>query len=176
MSVTPELIRQLLNSENLGDRLRGVNQLRLLDPAIAYKLIQTAFTDASARVRYAAVSQMSSLGNQNLAEALITLRDCLNDPEPDVQAAAADSLGALKLTQAFEDLQHLYQSTPEWLVKFSIVAALGELGDPRGFELLKEALNSGQDMVQAAAIGSLGDLGDRRAVALLAAHSLNDDW
>jgi len=35
-------------------------------------------------------------------------RSLFNDPEPDVQAAAADCLGALKLTEAFEDLQQLY--------------------------------------------------------------------
>ncbi len=46
----------------------------------------------------------------------------------DVQAAAADSIAALKLTEAFEDLQQLYHTTSEWLVKLSIIAALGEMG------------------------------------------------
>jgi len=47
-------------------------------------------------------------GRTGLSTALTVLRDRLfNDPEPDVQAAAAD-WGALKLTEAFEDLQQLY--------------------------------------------------------------------
>lgn len=177
MSITPESVRQLLNSHDLGDRLRGANQIRQLEPAVAYELAKTAIGDANARVRYTAVSQMSGLGKQNLSGALATLRDrLLNDPEPDVQAAAADSLGALKLTDAFGDLEHLYQTSSEWLVKFSIVAALGELGDERGFGLLEHALSSDQNLVQLAAIGSLGELGDPRAVPLLAPYASNPDW
>lgn len=155
MDVTPEAVKQALISENLGDRLRAVNQLRQLDPKIAFPLIQSAVTDSNARVRYAAVSQLSSLGSQDLAITQELLRDrLLNDPEPDVQAAAADSVGGLKLTALFEDLQNLYQNTPEWLVQFSIVAALGELGDQRSLQLLQTALQSEQSLIQAAAIGS----------------------
>lgn len=177
MTITPDSVQQLLSSENFGDRLRGINQLRQLEPAIAYELVQPAVVDPNTRVRYAAVSQMSSLGNQNRSTALEILRDrLLNDSEPDVQAVAADALAALKLTEAFDELEHLYQTTPEWLVKFSIVAALGELGDPRGFILLEDALKSEQEIIQSAAIGSLGELGDPRAVSLLAAHAENPDW
>ncbi|NJO41140.1 MAG: HEAT repeat domain-containing protein [Cyanobacteria bacterium CRU_2_1] len=177
MSVTPESVRELLSSEDFGDRLRGVNQLRQLEPAIAFTLIQPAIADKSVRVRYAAVSQLSTLGQQNRSVSLEVLRRCLlEDPESDVQAAAADSLGALKLTDAFEDLQALYHRTPEWLVKFSIIAALGELGDSRGFELLEVALNSDNELVKTAAIGSLGELADERALPLLLPFVSNADW
>ena len=151
MSITPESVKELLGSEDLGDRLRAVNQIRELEPPVAFELLQTGIADRNARVRY-------SLGGQDLPLALTVLRDrLLNDPEPDVQAAAADCLGALKLTEAFTDLQHTYHTTPEWLVKFSIIATLGELGDPRAFDLLKEALVSDNDLVQTAAISSLQD-------------------
>jgi len=177
MSVTPESVKELLNSEDLGDRLRAVNQIRQLEPAIAFELVQTAINDRNARVRYSAVSQMDTLGGQDLPTALIVLRDrLLNDPEPDVQAAAADCLGALKLTEAFEELQQLYYTTPEWLVKFSIIATLGELGDPRSFDLLKEALTSENDLVQTAAISSLGELGDTQAIPILLPYATNPDW
>jgi len=73
-------------------------------------------------------------------------------------------------------LQQLYRQTPEWLVQFSIIAALGELGDPRSFELLEEALNSSISLVQTAAISSLGELGDVRAVPLLTPYATNPDW
>ena len=177
MSVTPESVKQMLSSEDLGDRLRAVNQIRELEPAIAFELVQTAINDRSARVRYSAVSQMDTLGGQDLSTALNVLRDRLfNDPEPDVQAAAADCLGALKLTEAFEDLQQLYHTTPEWLVKFSIIATLGELGDPRSFQLLTEALNSENDLVKTAAISSLGDLGNMQAIPLLVPYATDPDW
>ncbi|MBG1262761.1 phycobilisome degradation protein NblB [Nostoc commune] len=177
MSITPESVKQLLSSEDLGDRLRAVNQIRQLEPAIGFELIQSAIGDRNSRVRYSAVSQMDTLGTQDLQLSLDILRDrLLHDSEVDVQAAAADCLGALKLHEAFEDLQHLYHTTTEWLIQFSIIATLGELGDPRAFELLKEALSSENELVQTAAISSLGDLGDLQAVPLLAPYATNPDW
>lgn len=173
---TPDSIRDLLQSQDFGDRLRGINQLRDIDPAIAFDLIQIPVADSNVRVRYAAVSQLASLGSQNRETALSLLKVALADIEPDVQAAAADSVGALKLTEAYEELESLYRRTPEWLVSFSVIAALGELGDPRSFELLKEALNSDSDLVKTAAIGSLGELGDVRAVELLTPCATDADW
>jgi HEAT repeat protein len=177
MSVTPESVKELLRSDDFGQRLSAVNQLRQLDPAIAFELIQPAIADQSVRVRYAAVSQMATLGKQNAPLSLEILRRCLlEDPEPDVQAAAADALGALKLTEAYEDLERLYHQTSEWLVKFSIVAGLGELGDPRSFQLLETALKSDNELVKTAAIGSLGELGDERALPLILPYASNPDW
>ncbi len=177
MSVTRESVQELLSSEDFGKRISGVNQLRQLEPAVAFELVQPIVTDNNTRVRYAAVSQLDTLGGQDLQLSLTLLRDRLiNDEEPDVQAAAADALGALKLTEAYEDLLRLYHQTPEWLVQFSIIAALGELGDPRSFELLQEALNSDTSLIQTAAISSFGELGDARAVPLLAPFATNPDW
>lgn len=177
MDVTLESVKELLSSEDLGDRLRAVNQIRYLESSIAFELIKKAIADPNARVRYSAVSQMDTLGGQDLPTALNLLRDhLLNDPEADVQAAAADCLGALKLTEAFEDLERVYHSTPEWLVKFSIVATLGELGDPRSFELLQEALASDNDLVKTAAISSFGELGDAQAIPLLVNYATDRDW
>ncbi|MFB2979442.1 phycobilisome degradation protein NblB [Microseira sp. BLCC-F43] len=177
MTITPESVRELLCSTNLGDRIRGVNHLRQLERAIAFELVQTAIKDSNPRIRYAAVSQLDSLGEQDLPTAYTILRDrLLNDPETDVQAAAADCLAALKLTDAFEDLRRIYQNTSEWLLQLSIIAALGVFGDPRCFDLLQEALNSSSDIVKTAAIGSLGELGDLRAIPLLVPYATDPDW
>lgn len=176
MSITPESVKTLLESADYGDRLSGLNQLRQLDPAIAYELIQAPITDSNVRVRYAAISQLATLGSQNRDRTLTILKAALNDSEADVQAAAADSVGALKLSDAYEDLETLYRNTPEWLVRFSVLATLGELGDRRAFDLLAEALNSDSELEQNAAIGSLGELGDERAVDLLIPFATNPDW
>ncbi len=176
-SVTPDSIRQLLVSEELGDRLRGVNELRQIEPAIAFELIQTPITDKDTRVLYAAVSQMSSLGTKNLTSSEEILRDCLlNDPEPDVQAVAGDALGALKIIQAFENLQQVYQNTPEWLVKLSIVAAVGEMGEAKAFSLLEDALKSDNELIQTMAISALGELGNVAAIPLLKPFATHNDW
>ncbi|MBW4471343.1 MAG: HEAT repeat domain-containing protein [Stenomitos rutilans HA7619-LM2] len=176
MSITPESVGVLLKSSDFGDRLRAVNQIRQLEPTIGFGLIQTAIQDTNPRVRYAAVSQLATLGQQDLPHVTAILRDRLRDDDPDVQAAAADSVGALQLTELFDDLQQLYHTSSEWLVKFSIVAALGELGDRRAFELLEEALKSDNELLQTAAIGSLGELGDDRAIQLLIPFAASADW
>ncbi|MEL7511806.1 MAG: HEAT repeat domain-containing protein [Cyanobacteria bacterium J06554_3] len=173
---SPDHIRGMLNSENFGDRIKGVNLLRTLDPALAFTLIQPLCQDSNTRVRYAAVSQVSTLGEQDKSTALTLLKAALGDSEPDVQAAAADSLGALKLTAALDDLKTLYDSTPEWLVQMSVVACLGEMGDTKAFDLLQSALHSDNSLVSVAAIGALGELKDERAVPLLLPYATDDDW
>ncbi|AFY52823.1 DNA alkylation repair enzyme [Rivularia sp. PCC 7116] len=176
MSITPDTVKKKLESEDLGDRLRGVNEIRQLEPAIGFELVQSAITDKNARVRYSAASQFDTLGTQDLDKSLDLLRGLLQDPEADVQAAAADCLGGLKLVAAFDDLQQLYQSTEEWIVKLSVVAALGELGEPRGFDLLKQALSEDNDLVKTAAISSMGELGNPQAVSILESYASNSDW
>ncbi|NEP60679.1 MAG: HEAT repeat domain-containing protein [Symploca sp. SIO2G7] len=176
MSITRESVQKLLKSEDYGKRLSGINQLRQLEPAVAFELVQPLINDRNTRVRYAAVSLMDVLGTQDLAVSLKILRDRLSDSEPDVQAAAADALGALKLTEAYDDLKQLYQDTPEWLVKMSIIAALGELGEPRSFELLLSALSSDNGLIQTMAISVLGELGNTSAIPLLIPYATHSDW
>lgn len=177
MAITPESVRELLQSEDYGDRLRAVNQLRSLEPAIAFELAQVAANDGNSRVRYAAVSQFATLGRYHPATVEALLRRILtNDPEADVQAAAADAIGGLQLRSAYPDLEEIYHKTSEWLVKFSIVATLGELGEPAAFDLLQEALRSDNDLIATAAIGALGELGDDRALPILLSYTSHPDW
>ncbi|NER88999.1 phycobilisome degradation protein NblB [Moorena sp. SIO3A2] len=177
MTVTRESVQELLNSTDFGQRISGLNQLRQLEPSVAFELIQPLVNDNNVRIRYGAVSQLDTLGDQDLTVSLTLLRDrLLNDPEPDVIAAAADSLSALKLTEAYDDLERTYHQTTEWIIKFSIIAALGELGEPRSFQILEDALKSDTSLIQTAAISSLGELGDPRAVPLLIPFATNSDW
>lgn len=177
MSITPESVQQLLSSQDFGDRLRGVNQLRQLEPPTAFNLIQMVVKDLHVRVRYAAISQLGVLGQQDRNQALDILRDVIhNDPEPDVQAAAADALGALQLTEAFDDLKKLYYKTSEWLVQMSIIAVIGEMKTPETFGLLENALTSENPLVRMMAIGSFGELGDPNAVSLLIPQVTDPDW
>ena len=177
MVISLEQIKKQLASDDLGQRLRAINLLRDQDPAIAFELIQTVISDSSSRVRYAAVSQLSTLGNQDKEVTLTLLRGALyHDPEADVQAAAADSIGALQLEEAYDDLVTAYNSTSEWIVQMSIIACLGELGVSRGFELLQQALASGNNLVSLTAIGALGELKDPRGLPLLLEFADNDDW
>jgi HEAT repeat protein len=177
MTITPESVKVLLHSEDFGDRIRGINGLRQLDKNTAYELIVPIIKDKNVRVRYAAVSQLDTLGDANLEYSKELLLDCLhNDPEVDVKAAAADAIAGLKIKEAYPALEKVYYETEEWLIQFSIVAALGELGDIRGFELLQHALESNNSLLQTASISALGELGDTRAINLLIPFVNSDDW
>ncbi len=177
MTANPEHISAALESTDLGDRLRAVNQLRELAPDIAYGFLKRAIADSNSRVRYAAVSQLTSLGTQNQEEAKGILLDRLyHDSEMDVQSAAADAIGALKLTEAFPDLEKRYHDCQDWLLRMSIVATLGELGDPRSLDLLQEALGAAEVLIQAAAISSLGELKEPKTVAWILPFVGDEDW
>ncbi len=171
-------LRAMMQSEEYGERMRALTQSRELTLAGRFEFASMAAADSNARIRYDAVSQLSSVGNHNLELSLEILREhLLNDPEMDVKAAAADAIGALKLTTAFADLASVYKNTNDWMMQFSIIAALGELGDVRGFELLADALaNNSNDLVKIAAIGALGELGDVRGLELLLPLVDNSDW
>jgi HEAT repeat protein len=177
MSVTPESVQQLLSSDSFSDRVRGLNQLRQIEPKLAFEMVKPLIKDPNPRIRYSAVSQLDPIGNENPQEALALLRDRLfNDPEVDVKSVAADVIGGLKLTAAYEDLQKVYETTSEWLLQMSIIATLGEMGDARGFNLLKIALNSENSLIRTAAISSLGDLQIPDALPLLLPLATDEDW
>jgi HEAT repeat protein len=177
MQPTTEEVKQLLISTDYGDRIRGVNQARYLPHEVSFDLLKISATDSNPRIRYAAVSQLAEVGRVNLQESGALLRNLLhNDSEADVKAAAADALAALHCEGAYDDLAQVLGNSPDWLLKMSIVAALGELGDPRAFDVLVEALDSGEALVQVSAIGALGELGDVRAVPFLAKFAADEDW
>lgn len=177
MTITPESVEASIYSNNFGDRIKGINELRQLEANTAYELLKPLLTDENVRVRYAAISQLDTLGNVKREESLQILIDTLyNDPEADVRAAAADAIAGLKLVEAFPDLKKVYEETNDWLIQFSIVAALGELGNPEAFELLVGALKSDNGLLQTTAISALGELGDERAVDLLIPFVKDEDW
>lgn len=170
-------IETLLKSSDFMDKMRGINMVRSSDPAIAFPLLLPLVKDTNARIRYAAVSQFDTVGNYDRATSLEILRDrLLRDSEIDVKSAAADSITALKLTEAFDDLILAYHQSGEWLLQLSILAGLGEMGDPRGYDILITALNSDNALLVTTAIGSLGELGDQRAIPHLIPLIDNEDW
>jgi HEAT repeat protein len=173
-----DTLRTKLESEEYGERMQALTQSRNLSTSERFEFISIASSDRNARIRYDAVSQLATVGKYDLEKSLEILRDrLLNDPEMDVKAAAADAIGALRLTSAYPDLARIYSSTGDWMMQFSIIAALGELGDLRGFELLADALNHNEnDLIKIAAIGAIGELGDPRSLELLLPFIDSPDW
>jgi HEAT repeat protein len=176
MSMTPDAAQALLSSAAFNDRIQGINALRELAAADAFPLLLPLVVDDNVRVRYAAVSLLASVGQVDLPQSLELLRAGLKDPESDVVAASADAIAGLRLHDGYPDLLDLYQETTDWIVRFSIVSALGELGDVRGFDLLEHALTSNDPLLVPAAIGAMGELGDDRAIPLILPYVNDDDW
>lgn len=166
-----------LQAEDLGERLRAINQARPLPPEQALEVLWRGCEDTNARVRYAAVSQLGTLTLPDPSLPLPLLLGLLKqDPEFDVRAAAAAALGDLKQPQVLPDLLQAYQAEPEWLAQFSIIAALGELGNPEAFETLAQALSTGNELIRTAAAAALGDLADPRAIPVLVSRLTDPDW
>uniref|UniRef100_A0A7S0ZD42 Phycocyanin alpha phycocyanobilin lyase n=1 Tax=Timspurckia oligopyrenoides TaxID=708627 RepID=A0A7S0ZD42_9RHOD len=167
-SVSREDVFAMLNSEDGGDRARGINQARFLPPDQCLEAILTMVKDANPQLRYAAVSQLSVAGKADPERSFEILKDIVaTDKEPTVQAAAADVISSLKLPGCYELLDELYGNTNDWMLRFSIISGLGEMGDPRAYELLIDALkNAGEEepLIKIAALGALGELGDVRAL------------
>jgi HEAT repeat protein len=176
MSMTPDAAQALLSSAAFNDRIQGINALRELAAADAFPLLLPLVVDDNVRVRYAAVSLLASVGQVDLPQSLELLRAGLKDPESDVVAASADAIAGLRLHDGYPDLLDLYQETTDWIVRFSIVSALGELGDARGFDILEHALTSNDPLLVPAAIGAMGELGDDRAIPLILPYVNDDDW
>ncbi len=177
MSETFSTLREQLATAETGLRMIAVHAGRSLELTERFELMAIASIDSYARIRYDAISQLGTIGRVDLERSLNILTNCLfTDPELDVRAAAAASLGSLQLAQAFDQLKTAYESTNDWMFQFSIIAAIGELGASEGFDFLAEALHSPNELVKIAAIGSLGDLGNPAAIDLLIPLATDSDW
>lgn len=166
-----------LQADDLGIRMKVLPASRSLTATERFQLVTQAVHDPNSRIRYDAISQLANLGHTDINLTYSLLKEALwHDPELDVRAVAADSIAALGLTELFPDLAELYHQTKDWLLQFSIVAALGTLGDDRAYDLLVEALQHENDLIKTAAIGSLGELGKPEAIAVLAPLADHPDW
>jgi HEAT repeat protein len=176
-ALTMAVLQERLGDSELGVRMAVLNQSRHLSDGERWQLMQKAATDTNARIRYAAISQMATLGHVDETTAADVLGTALRqDPEMDVRAAAADALGALKVQAALPLLAEAFTNTQDWLLQFSVIAALGELGNPEAFDLLEQATGHSNELVRIAALGALGELGDVRAVPILLGFVHDPDW
>lgn len=91
----------------------------------------------------------------------------LADSGDDVQWFAVRALGQLKAPEALEPLIEVMKTSGNNGVRADAAEALGEIGDPRAFDALHEALGDETSLVRAAVAKALGNLGDTRAIPAL---------
>jgi HEAT repeat protein len=104
--------------------------------------------------------------NSSVIEALIL---DLDNPDATVHAKASDQLrqlvrGRLGGTQVVEALIQKLSQKNSISVYFSVIYALGELGDKRAFEMLLNLLHDKNYAVVSATAEALASLGDKRAL------------
>ena len=175
--VNAEELNRLAASEDWGDRIKAINQVRELPAEEAFLLLSQLANDPNTRVRYAAISQIGTLDLADKTTPLPLLRDRLQtDAEVDVRAAAAAALGDLKQPGTVDHLLVALEREDEWLMVLSIIAALGELGDLAAFEAIQAAASNDNVLIRATAASALGDLGDERGLPSLQTLASDEDW
>lgn len=175
-----------LASDDFLERIRGINRIEEVSE-ISDKLsalIPIATEDPNQQVRYAAISRIASFDHTSLsdedAEKVLSAARfvMLNDKESSCQSGAADVIAGLKLSDGFDDLVDMFNRTSDWMLKFSIAAGLGEMGDPKAFDFLTSVLDNDQEsefLLKAAAIGALGELGDERGIPVIEKFLSSED-
>eukprot|EP00871_Galdieria_phlegrea_P002875 jgi/Galph1/3589/GphlegSOOS_G2307.1 len=147
---------------------QAVLQSRQLPDQQRLEVLLELVWDESLNVRYSAISQLSSVGIVDPYRTFSIICEVLkHEKEATLTAAAADVLFTLGIPEAFDELEKLYETTNDWIVRLSIVAGIGELKHPRSFDFLAKALRSSDELVVSTAIGALGELGDLRALDIL---------
>jgi serine/threonine protein kinase/HEAT repeat protein len=122
---------------------------------------------------------VTALGQSRDGTQWTSIAALLKDPDPVVQAAAAEALGVLGGPDAQDSLIQLLANNPSPGLRVAIGGALARLQNPRGQALLRELLAAGDDVIKLRAgllLVETGDLSARPALwAALRKQNLRDD-
>ena len=169
-----EKIANQLESSDSKDRLLALTSLRQVAPEDAVPLIKKVLNDEILPVRSMAVF---ALGVKPTAECFPILVNLLeSDEDYGIRADAAGALGYLNDIRAFEPLTRAFYEDTNWLVRFSAAVSLGNLQDIRAKELLIDALDSKEVILQQAAIAALGEIKAIEAVDNILNFAASEDW
>lgn len=146
------LIRALV-AEGLGKLSAGLRSKRF----------RGALHDRAGLVR---ITVLKALGRSRDTRVIPLITPLLNDEQAIVQVAAAAALYRLGHTEYWERIQKA-TTVREGYERGSALRMIGEIGEPRGFPILKQGLLDTQPSIRAAAVASLGQLGLSDAVPVL---------
>ncbi|MBN8562107.1 MAG: HEAT repeat domain-containing protein [Leptolyngbya sp. UWPOB_LEPTO1] len=174
MSLSLNQIAQQLDSDSTRDRMVALANLRDIPAEDAVPLIKKVLNDQSLQIRSMAVF---ALGIKQTDESFPILLNILEtESDYGIRADAAGALGYLEDIRAFEPLVRLFYEDTDWLVRFSAAVALGNLKDARAKQVLMEALDSEEIVVQQAAIAALGEIKAVDAVNAILRFAQSEDW
>ncbi|MGD9124646.1 MAG: HEAT repeat domain-containing protein [Desulfarculaceae bacterium] len=151
----------LLGVEKVNLRNHARELLRLMAndaPDLIYSLMDESDNDLR-------IFAAELLENVNSPLATRVLIKTLEDPEPNVRAAAAISLGRRGETSSVSPLIRKLDDE-EW-VRFAVVEALAEIGDASAVEPLLKTMENGSELTKAHIAEALGRFSDPRTAGPL---------
>ncbi|MDJ0657863.1 MAG: HEAT repeat domain-containing protein [Crocosphaera sp.] len=163
-----------LESENSRDRLLALASLRGVSAEEAVPLIKKVLDDEVLQVRSMAVFALGVKQTDECYPILVKLLE--TDPDYGIRADAAGALGYLQDPRAYEPLSRAFYEDTQWLVRFSAAVSLGNIGDVRAKNLLLQALDSKETVMQQAAIAALGEIRAFDAIDDILRFADAEDW
>ncbi len=167
-------IKPLIEAFRDPDRwsaLRIADILGGMGPEAAGELIES-FATLPIRARVAAVD---CLGRSRSHRAVPLLIKLLSDPDRDIRARAAHSLGLIGDPNFTPDLLRSLKD-PAWPVRAMAAKALGKLGRPEAVPPLREALKDREWWVRINAAEGLRKMGEKGLTALVDAIEAEDRY
>ncbi len=174
ISTDLEQISLQLESENSRDRLLALASLRQVSAEDAVPLIKKVLDDEILQVRSMAVFALGVKQTDECYPILVKLLE--TDPDYGIRADAAGALGYLQDPRAYEPLSRAFYEDTQWLVRFSAAVSLGNLGDVRAKNLLLQALESDETVMQQAAIAAIGEIRAFDAIDEILRFANSEDW
>lgn len=162
-----------LKSDDSSDRLLALVALRNLPTAEAFPLIKPMVFDDCLPVRSMAIRSLTSHPSTEAVSLLVQL---LDDPNYEIRAGAAGALGYVGDHNTVQALSRVFWEDTEWLVRFSAAVSLGNLQNPRAYEVLLHGLDHSEVIVQQAAIAALGEIKAFDALDSLLHFVPSADW
>ena len=149
-------IKTYLDSPNPQKRIKAIAELRNYEPNLVVPLLKRRMCDSEFIIRSFVAT---GLGNKRTAEGFELLLDLIeHDSDYNVRAEAANSLAKYG-ERAIPYLVKLFQQDSNWLVRYSIFAAIDFTQHPEILLELSVLGLRGDDLViQQTAIASLGQL------------------
>ncbi len=152
------------------------HSMPLVGPRVAWEVLSTGLRDPDAQVRAEATGVSVEFASQwrDDTRPVMPLVALLSEADDQTKLSAVKALGAFRDRRATEALVLLATDNPAPALWKAIVAALCQIGDPRGAAVLRAAFNSTdpissrEDVIaKAEVIRALGELRDRESLDTL---------
>ena len=156
-----ERLEVLLKDPNNGVRDASQNTIIILGGRCAIEKMVPLLTNEDPSIRNMAIDILRKIGEDGLD----ILHDISKNPNDNIRLFVLDILGSIGSIESLDTLiEGLYDSNPN--VRNASVISLGELGDPKAFDHLKQLIND-EEWIRFSVIESLAQISHEETVDFL---------